>query len=138
MSDFNQQIIEEFRANGGTVQRFGSSLVLLHTTGAKSGEPRLSPVMGIAQPDGSWLVAASKAGAPSNPAWYANLVAHPEAAIEAATDDGVATVEVTAAPLEGEERDAGWAQFVARSPGFADYEAKAGGRVIPVVKLSPR
>ncbi len=106
--------------------------MLIHSIGAKSGEPRINPVMGIAQPDGTWLVAASKAGAPSNPAWYYNLVANPDASLE--TPDG--TYAVTATELEGDERNEGWSQFTTRSPGFADYEVKAGSRVIPVIKFT--
>ncbi|MCS5732748.1 nitroreductase family deazaflavin-dependent oxidoreductase [Herbiconiux daphne] len=136
MNDFTERVISEFRANGGNVTTggFGDSLVLLHTKGAKSGAPRLAPVMGIAQPDGSWLVCASKAGAPDNPAWFANLLRHPDAAIET----GSATVDVTAANLTGAERDVAWAQFTDRSPGFVAYQERAGDRTIPVVRLTPR
>ena len=72
MSDWNDMIIAEFRANGGTVERFGRDLVIMHTLGAKSGEERLNPVMGIPE-DGAWLVAATAAGHPSDPAWAHNL-----------------------------------------------------------------
>jgi deazaflavin-dependent oxidoreductase (nitroreductase family) len=132
MTDYNATVIAEFRANGGKVPNFGSSLVLVHSIGAKSGETRINPVMGIAQPDGSWLIAASKAGAPENPAWYYNLRAHPDAAIE--TPEG--TFDVVATELEGDEHTRGWAQFTSRSPGFAAYQEKTGGRVIPVIKLT--
>jgi len=140
MSDFNDQIIAEFRSNGGTVTTngFGRSLVLVHTVGARTKASRVSPLMAIPQPQGGWLIAASKAGAPDNPAWFANLVAHPETVIEVGDGEAVTTVEVTASVLEGAERDAAWAQFTATSPGFADYQVRAGGRVIPVVLLSPR
>jgi deazaflavin-dependent oxidoreductase (nitroreductase family) len=141
VSDFNQQIIDEFRANGGRVETggFGTGLVLLHHVGAKSGEPRVSPVLGIPQPDGSILIAASKGGAPDDPAWLANLRAHPETEIEVGDGSGAArTVPVRAEILGREERDAGWAQFLERSPAFAGYEARAGGRIIRVVRLSPR
>jgi deazaflavin-dependent oxidoreductase (nitroreductase family) len=132
MTDYNASVIAEFRANGGTVPNFGSNLVLVHSLGAKSGEARINPVMAIAQDDGSWLIAASKAGAPTNPAWYYNLKAHPEVSVE--TPEG--TFTVTASELEGDEYTAGWARFTSRSPGFADYQAKAGGRIIPVIKLT--
>lgn len=136
MSDFNEKIIAEFRANKGHVETagFGSNLILLHNIGAKSGTERVSPLMGITQPDGSWLVAASKAGAPEDPAWYRNLLAHPEVSIETGTE----TIAVVAEDLTGAERDAAWAQFTTRAPGFLDYQAKAGDRLIPVVKLTPR
>ena len=134
MSGFNDQVIAEFRANGGTVSRFGSSLVLLHTVGAKSGEPRIHPVLSIAQSDGTWLIAASYAGAPQHPAWYFNLQSTPDATIEVGTE----TVDVHAADVTDPDYDAAWAQFVARSPGFADYQVRAGSRRIPVVRLSRR
>ncbi len=96
-------------------------------------------MLGIPQPDGSILIAASKGGAPENPAWFGNLRAHPDTRIEVGDGEGgVDTVDVTAEVLRGGERDAGWAQFTARSRGFAEYEAKAGGRVIPVVRLTRR
>jgi deazaflavin-dependent oxidoreductase (nitroreductase family) len=136
MSNWNDTIIDEFRANEGhvTTGGFGSSLVLLHSIGAKTGAPRVTPVMSIPQSDGSWLIAASKGGAPDNPAWYANLVAHPHVSIETGTN----TVEVSAEVLTGSEHNVGWAQFTARSSGFADYQIKAGSRLIPVIRLSPR
>jgi deazaflavin-dependent oxidoreductase (nitroreductase family) len=136
MADFSARIIDEFRANGGhvTTGGFGSSLVLLHTTGAKSGAQRVTPVLAIAQSDGSWLIAASKGGAPDNPGWFANLLAHPDVAIET----GSATVEVTASNLSGPDYDDGWAQFTAKSPSFAQYQQRAGERTIPVLRLTPR
>ena len=140
MSDFNEQIIAEFRANGGTVTTagFGDSLVLLHSTGARTGEERITPLMSIPDDDGSRLIAGSKAGAPDNPAWVANLRAHPQTVIEVGDGSAVSIVEVTAQLLEGVERDAAWARFVARSPGFGAYQEKAGPRIIPVVRLNPR
>ena len=142
MSDFNTQIIDEFRANGGTVTTagFGDSLVIVHSIGSKSGAARVSPVVAITQDDGSWLIAASKAGAPDNPAWYGNLVATPDVTLEvpAADGSGVETVDVHAEVLSGAERDAGWAQFTERYEGFRGYEARAVGRVIPVVRLVRR
>ncbi|MCX6501753.1 MAG: nitroreductase/quinone reductase family protein [Microbacterium sp.] len=133
MSDWNQQIIEQFRANGGTVDRFGDKLVLLHHIGARSGVERLTPVMAIREDTDTWLIAASKAGAPDNPAWFHNLLAHPDVDIE--TPEGV--VPVRATRLEGEERDAAWARFTTASPGFKAYEEKTD-RVIPVLALRRR
>ncbi|WP_092551705.1 nitroreductase family deazaflavin-dependent oxidoreductase [Herbiconiux ginsengi] len=140
MSDFNQGIIDEFRANGGRVESggFGTGLVLLHHIGAKSGVERVSPVLGIPQGDGSILIAASKAGAPDDPAWLGNLRAHPDVSIETGDGSRVETAPVHAEVLSPDERDAGWQQFLDRSPGFAQYEARAGGRIIAVVRLSPR
>ena len=131
MTDFNTRIIEEFRANGGHVATagFGDRLVLLHTTGAKSGAPRISPLMGIPTDEG-WLVAASKGGAPEEPAWAHNLRANPSIEVET----GGGTVAATAVELRGAERDAGWQRFLAASPGFADYE-KRTDRLIAVFHL---
>ncbi|SMH49334.1 deazaflavin-dependent oxidoreductase, nitroreductase family [Rathayibacter oskolensis] len=136
MADFNEMIIDEFRANDGTVTTagFGRSLVLVHHTGARSGEERIAPLMAIRASDDVWLIAASAAGAPKHPAWFHNLVAHPDTTIET-PDDG--TVAVRARVLEGAERDAGWARFTAASDGFAGYEKKTT-RIIPVVELTRR
>jgi len=129
---FNDQIIDEFRANDGEVNRFGSGLVLIHHIGAKSGVERVSPAMSIRRDADTWLVAASKAGAPENPAWYHNLLANPDVIIEAAGEGEVA-VHVT--DLRGQDRDAAWAQFTAISPGFRQYETMTT-RVIPVLELT--
>lgn len=131
MNDFNDRIVAEFRANGGHVATmgFGDSLVLLHTTGARSGTERLSPLMGLPTDDG-WLIAASKGGAPDEPAWAHNLRATPASAVET----GDAVVPVTAVELSGAERDAGWQRFLDASPGFAEYERRTD-RVIAVFEL---
>jgi len=136
MADWNDTIIEEFRANGGTVTTagFGRSLVLVHHTGARTGEERIAPLMAIRTSDDVWLIAASAAGAPKHPAWFHNLVAHPDLEIET-PDDG--TVAVRARVLEGSERDEGWARFTAASEDFSEYERKTS-RVIPVVELRRR
>ncbi len=133
-SHYNDRVIAEFRASGGTVGRFGRSLVLLHHVGAKSGIERVAPVMGIHTDHDSWLVAASKAGADTHPAWYYNLLAHPEITIETA-DDGI--VAVLATNLVGEERDAAWAKFTTSSDGFRSYETRTS-RTIPVLDLVRR
>jgi deazaflavin-dependent oxidoreductase (nitroreductase family) len=133
VSDFNDLIIAEFRANGGRVQNFGASLVLLHTIGAKSGDARVSPVLGIADGD-AWLVIASAGGSPRHPAWYFNLEAHPDVAIE--TPAG--TVDVHATALDGADYDSAWAKFVARSPAFEQYAQRTDGRTMPILRLSPR
>lgn len=133
MSSFNEQIVAEFRANNGYVASngFGDSLVIVHSIGARTGIERVTPLMAIVDGD-AWLIAASKAGAPDHPAWYFNLLAHPETVIEV----GDATVPVIATELVGEERDAAWARFTSQSSGFAAYEARAGDRVIPVLRLA--
>lgn len=133
VADWNQTVIDTFRANGGEVPQFGRSLVLLHHVGSRTGTERVSPVMGFPTDDG-WLVVASKAGAPDHPAWYANLRANPRTTVET-PDDGV--VEVTAEELPAAERDVAWARITAQAPGFADYEARTT-RVIPVVRLTRR
>ena len=136
MSDWNTAIIEEFRANDGRVggNFEGAPMVLLNTTGAKSGESRTSPVVYLAAGD-DWIVFASAAGRPNHPAWYHNMVAHPEMTIEVGTE----TIPVTATPVTGPERDDLYARQVAVMPGFGEYEAKtAGVRTIPVVRLSRR
>jgi deazaflavin-dependent oxidoreductase (nitroreductase family) len=132
---WNDTIIAEFRANNGTVTTngFGRSLILLHTLGAHSGAERVTPVLGRRSGD-DWVVAASYAGAPSHPAWYHNLVAHPDTKIE--TPDGV--IDVTASDITGPEYDAEWNGFVRQSHAFAEYQEKAGSRRIPLVRLHRR
>jgi deazaflavin-dependent oxidoreductase (nitroreductase family) len=135
MSDFNRTVIEEFRANHGAVGGgfAGAPMVLLTTTGAKSGEKRVNPLMGLVD-GGALYVVASKAGAPTNPDWYHNLLAHPEVEVEFGDDRFAAT----AVPIvSGPERDRLYAAQVAAQPGFADYE-KATTRVIPIVELRRR
>ena len=132
-ADFNAAIIEEFRANGGRVGgRFeGNTLLLLHHRGAKSGRDYVNPVVYL--PDGDrYVVFASKAGAPENPGWYHNLMAHPDIAIEV----GGETLEVTASVAQGPERDRLYERQVAIMPRFAEYQANTS-RTIPVVVLTP-
>ncbi|MGE5291278.1 MAG: nitroreductase family deazaflavin-dependent oxidoreductase [Micromonosporaceae bacterium] len=133
MTDWNSKIIEEFRANEGRVggQFEGAPLLLLHTVGAKTGQPRVNPMMYRRLEDG-YAVFASKAGAPTNPDWYHNLLAHPRVTAEIGTQ----TVELLARVAEGEERARIWAAQKAAYPGFADYERKTT-RQIPVVVLTP-
>jgi len=131
MQDFNQQIIEEFRRNGGKVggQFEGAPLLLLHTTGAKSGAERVNPMM-YQQVGDDLAVFASKAGAPTNPDWYHNLLANPRATVEVGSD----TYPVESRVAQGQERDRIWEAQKASYPGFADYEAQTT-RTIPVVIL---
>ena len=131
-NDWNARVIDEFRANGGKVEAFpANNLVLLHHTGAKSGQQRVSPVAYQAV-DGGYAIFASKAGAPDNPAWYHNLIANPTATIEIGTD----TVPVTARVASPEEREPIWTRPKQDQPGFAEYEQKTT-RQIPVVILEP-
>jgi deazaflavin-dependent oxidoreductase (nitroreductase family) len=131
-ADWNQQIIDTFRANNGVVPQFGRSLILVHHRGAKSGIERISPLMGRRDGEDTWLIAASKAGAPDNPAWYHNLLAHPDVDIE--TPDGVVPVRVE--ELTGAEREAAWAKFTV-IPTFAEYQRNTT-RTIPVLALRRR
>jgi deazaflavin-dependent oxidoreductase (nitroreductase family) len=132
--DFNERNIAEFRANHGKVggQFEGAPLLLLHSTGARSGEPRTNIMMYLADGD-RYLVFASKAGADTNPAWYWNLRAHPDVRIEVGDD----AFDAHAVELAGDERDTKYAEQASRFPGFADYERKTD-RTIPVVALTPR
>jgi deazaflavin-dependent oxidoreductase (nitroreductase family) len=134
MNDWNRQTIEAFRANGGKVGGVweGRPLLLLTTTGAKSGQRRTTPVMYL--PDGDrLLVFATKAGAPTNPAWYHNLKAYPEVTVEVGTE----TYEATATSLTGDERDRLYAKQASLYPQFADYQEKTA-RTIPVIALERR
>ena len=133
-NDFNQSIIDEFRANDGKVGGpfEGAPMLLLTTTGAKSGQPRTAPLVYL--PDGDrYVVFASKAGAPTNPDWYHNLVANPAVSVEVGSD----RTDADAVVLTGEERDQLFAKQAERMPGFKDYQDKTT-RVIPVVALQPR
>lgn len=134
-NDWNQKIIAEFRENKGIVGGpfEGATLTLLHHQGAKSGKERVTPLV-YQQVDNGYAVFASKAGAPTHPDWYHNLVAHPDTVAEVGTE----TVPVTAHVLSGDEREKVWNEQKKRAPGFAEYEKTAGSRVIPVVVLEPR
>lgn len=131
MDEFNKGVIEEFRANGGRVGGpfEGAPLLLLTSIGAKSGAPRTTPLMYL--PDGERLVIfASKAGAPSHPAWYHNLLANRSATIEVGGD----TFDVDVDVASGEERERLFSQQSELMPQFADYAQKTT-REIPVVVL---
>ncbi|GHO98156.1 hypothetical protein KSF_082040 [Reticulibacter mediterranei] len=130
-NDWNRQIIEEFRTNDGKVGGAfeGVPLLLLTTTGAKSGQQRINPLTYLLD-DGCLFIFASKGGAPTNPAWYYNLIAHPQVIVEIGTERFAATAK----PVEGEKRDQIYAKEVQHHPGVAEYEKKAS-RKIPVVEL---
>jgi deazaflavin-dependent oxidoreductase (nitroreductase family) len=132
-TDFNSKIIAEFRAGGGRVGGLfaGAPLLLLHTVGAKTGKERVNPVMYQAVGD-DLAVFASKAGAPTNPDWYHNLLANPRVHAEIGTE----TVAATARVADPQERDRIWNAQKEAYPGFADYETKTT-RQIPVVILQP-
>ena len=132
MSEWNKAIIKEFRENGGKVggQFENADLILLHTIGAKSGLERINPVAYFTD-NGNYVVIASKAGAPDNPDWYYNIVAHPQFDVEVGTEQ----FQVQATIAEEPERTELYAKMVAKSPGFGEYQQKTE-RVIPVVVLS--
>ena len=131
MNDFNTKIIEEFRANDGKVGGpfEGATVLLLHHKGAKTGAERVNP-LAYRPVDGSWAVFGSKGGAPTNPDWYYNLRANPEATIEVGTE----TIPVIAHVADEAERAPIWEAQKRDNPGFADYESKTS-RQIPVILL---
>ncbi len=133
MADFNEQVITEFRENEGVVGGMfeGMPILLLHHVGAKSGTARVAPLVYMADGD-RYVIFASKAGAPENPAWFHNLMAHPETKIEVGTE----TLEVLASEATGDERDQLYATQVEKAPQFAEYQEKTT-RLIPVVTLTP-
>ena len=133
-SNFNQDIIDQFRANNGTMVSGmfkGAPLLLLTSTGAKSGQTRINPLAYTRDGD-RYVVIASKAGAPTNPDWFHNVVAHPEVTIEVGSD----RLPVRASVAEGPERDRLYQAQATLMPGFAEYERKTTRR-IPVVILEP-
>ena len=129
---FNKRIIDEFRANGGKVGApfAGAPMILITTKGAKTGQLTTTPL--VYNTDGDRMtIIASMAGAPKNPAWYHNLVAHPEIEVEVGTEK----IKVTATEAKGAERDALYAKQAAKFPAFSDYEKKTTRR-IPVLVLT--
>jgi deazaflavin-dependent oxidoreductase (nitroreductase family) len=133
MANRNDPIIQEFRSNGGKVGGpfEGAPLLLLHTQGARTGQERVNPMMYRADGD-RIAVFASKGGAPTNPDWYHNLLAHPRVTVEVGTE----TREMVARVAGGEERERIWTGQKRDYPGFADYERNTS-REIPVIILEP-
>jgi deazaflavin-dependent oxidoreductase (nitroreductase family) len=134
VSDWNTQIIEEFRANGGKVGgRFeGGTMLLIHHRGARTGTERVNPVAYL--PDGDRMViVASAGGADKNPDWYHNLRANPDTTAEVGTEE----LDVHAEEILGDDYTATWERLVARMPGFGDYQTKTSRR-IPLVALTRR
>ena len=132
MSDFNQKIIEEFRANDGKVGGgfANATILLLHTIGAKSGLERINPTVTFTDKD-RYVIIASKGGASSNPDWYYNILANPEVTVELGTEQFKAVANVTEEP----ERTLLFEKMVSIRPGFAEYKIKTT-REIPVITLS--
>jgi deazaflavin-dependent oxidoreductase (nitroreductase family) len=131
-SNVNQTVIDEFRANKGQVGGgfAGAPMVIITTKGAKSGQPRVNPLVGLPEDDGTIYIFASKGGAPSNPDWYYNLKANPELEVEF----GDETYTALATEVAGAKRDEIFDRQKVIMPGFAEYEAGTS-RVIPVVAL---
>lgn len=132
MSEWNKKIIEEFRANEGRVgSHFATnSLLLLHTTGAKSGQERVNPLVTLEDGDRLFVVA-SKRGAPSHPDWYYNIVANPVVEVEYGTEKFQARAKVTSEP----ERTELYEKMANEFGVFAEYKEKTT-RVIPVITLT--
>lgn len=132
-NEFNLKLMEEFRANGGKVKgRFdGFPVVILTTTGAKSGQQLSTPLVYTQDGDDKYVIIASMGGAPKNPAWYHNIVANPVVTLEVGTEKFEATAEV----VEGPERDRLYAGQAAMMPAFNDYEKKTTRR-IPVIRMT--
>jgi deazaflavin-dependent oxidoreductase (nitroreductase family) len=130
---FNKSIVDEFRTNGGKVggQFEGANLLLLTTTGAKSGQPRLTPLAYL-RIDGKLVIVGSFAGADVNPAWVHNLRANPHAHVEIGTE----SFDAIARELPSDEREAIFPKVTAAAAGFAEYQAKTA-RVIPLFELQP-
>jgi deazaflavin-dependent oxidoreductase (nitroreductase family) len=133
LNAFNKNIVDEFRANGGKVtgQFAHADLLLLTTTGAKSGQPRVSP-LAYFRIDGKLIIIGSFAGAPVNPAWVHNLRANPQAHVEVGSE----AFDVTARELPPAEREELFPKVTAAAPGFAEYQSKTS-RVIPLFELQP-
>ena len=124
-ADFNAEIIDEFRANEGRVGGMfeGNPLLLLHHTGAKSGETRVNPLAYQAD-DGRYVIFASKGGAPTNPAWYHNLLAHPDVKIEVGAD----TIDVHASEASGAERERLYSTQAERIPSSPNTNSRPSAR----------
>jgi deazaflavin-dependent oxidoreductase (nitroreductase family) len=128
--DDNRRIIEEFRANGGVVSGQVYALLLLTTTGARSGRQRTAP-LAYARDGDHYIILGSKGGGPTNPAWYHNLVAHPEVTVEVGREQFQAQARVP----EGAERERLYNETVVKMPEFARYQRNMTRR-IPVVVLA--
>jgi deazaflavin-dependent oxidoreductase (nitroreductase family) len=135
----NVDVIEQFRNNDGKIESGmfkGARLLLLTTTGAKSGQTRVNP-LAFTRDGKNYVVIASKGGAPAHPDWYHNLVAHPEVRVEVSTATGSERFAARARVAQGDERERLYAAQAAIMPGFAEYQRKTA-RQIPVVVLEPR
>jgi deazaflavin-dependent oxidoreductase (nitroreductase family) len=133
MKLMNNQMIRRFRRSAGSDGKTMSmDRLVLTTVGAKTGQRRQTLLGTFPDGDGAWLIIASAGGATKNPAWYHNLAAHPD---QAQIEVGGKTVNVTAAQLAGQERDAAWQRITAAQPRYAGYEKKTD-RLLPVIRLT--
>lgn len=135
MSDFNTEIINEFRENDGKVTSYHFAtmpLLLLHSRGAKTGKPTVAPIARFQDGD-SWVIVGSAGGSPKHPAWVHNLRANPEARIELGTEEH----NVVAHELDGDDYGKAWRKVVAEQPSFEGYLAKTDRR-LPIIRLSRR
>ena len=131
---WEEALIADLRANGGTPSSgplAGHPLLLLYTTGAKTGERRRS-ILTFSRDGDAWVVAGTASGSKTNPAWIANIAADPKVRLEVANEE----FDADATIAEGAERDRLWTQHVQQLPWFADYPAQVGDRVIPMVRLA--
>lgn len=133
MSDWNQKIIEEFRANEGRVGGMfeGAPMIIIHHVGAKSGTKREAPLVYFPEDDGRLVIAASKSGAPTNPDWYHNVKANPTFDVEVGTE----RFWVNAEEIIGADRETVWKRVVSDAPGFGEYQEKTT-RQIPLLRLT--
>jgi deazaflavin-dependent oxidoreductase (nitroreductase family) len=134
VSDWNQKIIEEFRANGGRVGGMfeGAPMILIHHVGARSGVERVTPLVYFPEDEGRMVIVASAGGAPNHPAWYHNLKANPKIDVEVGTE----TFPVVAEEIAGDDREAVWQRVISEKPGFGEYQLKTT-RTLPLLRLTP-
>lgn len=133
VSNLDEQVIDDFRANGGHVGGpfEGAPIILVHHVGVKTGTKRVSPMRYFPQDDGSMIIVASNHGAPENPAWYHNLKANPRTDVEV----GPETFPVVVREITGKERDAVWAGMLAMAP-FLDELQERARRTVPLLRLT--
>jgi len=139
MSDFNDNVIADFRKHAGQTPDTlpGRPILLIHTVGAKSGQRRVQPLMFLQESDDApWHIFASYGGAPKDPAWFHNIVANPDIDIEVGDGKTIERLSVSSQVLEGAERDVVYAEMSRRWPQFAGYQEKTTRDAIPVVRLT--
>lgn len=141
MSDNNAQVIDDFKQSAGRPGGYfeGTPVLLLYTIGARSGQERLTPLMYLQREvEGPWYIFATDGGAPKNPAWFHNIVAHPDIEIEIGNGTAIERIPVRARVLEGDERGVVYAEQARLYPNFGVYERKTTRETIPAVELTRR